>query len=67
MMFATILEVGSERHVCAVRFATREAADRWADDNDAEIIGWAQLLSLAEAAELCAHRTNFSASAEGEA
>jgi len=57
MMFATILEVGPQRHVCAVRFATREAADAWADENDAEIVGWAPLMSLSAAAELSTYRT----------
>ena len=56
-MFVAIVEIGPEGHYCAVRFTDREIADAWCDRNDAEILGWAPLMSRREAIELGAHRT----------
>lgn len=57
-MFVGIMEIEPESHYCAVRFADREEADAWCDRNDAEILGWAPLLSRRDAIELGAHRTH---------
>lgn len=58
MRYAAIVEVGVEGHYCAVKFLTRAAADAWAEKNDAEIMAWAPMMSLADAVELSKYRTS---------
>ena len=51
-MYAALMELLPSGGIVAVKFASRERADEWADKHSAEVVGFAPTMSLSEAASL---------------
>ncbi|EYT61655.1 hypothetical protein [Microbacterium sp. UCD-TDU] len=49
MMHAAVIEFRSGG-IAAVKFATRDKCDEWAEKHDAEVLAWAPMVSLPVAA-----------------